>query len=83
MGIVNIHEAKTNLSKLVERVRRGDEIIIGKAGKPVAKLVPYEERPEPRRGGQWRGMVEIAADFDELPDDLADAFRGKKHETSS
>ena len=51
--------------------------MIGKAGKPVAKLVPYQDAGTPRRGGQWRGRVRIAADFDELPAELTDAFSGR------
>ena len=77
MKVTNIHQAKTQLSRLVEQVRQGEEIIIGKAGKPVAKLVPYEPTAEPRRGGQWRGQIRIADDFDALPEDLAAAFRGE------
>ena len=68
MQITTIHETKTHLSKLIARVMAGEEIVIGKAGKPVAKLVPYDQHHEPRRGGQWRGKVKIAADFDELPE---------------
>ena len=74
MEIHNIREAKTNFSRLVERVRCGEEIVIGKAGDPVAKLVPFDRVIAPRRGGQWRGRVKIAADFDDLPADLADAL---------
>lgn len=77
MKITNIHQAKTQLSQLIKQVRQGEEIIIGKAGKPVAKLVPYEPTAEPRCGGQWRGQIRIADDFDELPEDLAAAFRGE------
>lgn len=77
MKVTNIHQAKTQLSQLIEQVRQGEEIIIGKAGKPVAKLVPYEPTAEPRRGGQWRGQIRIADGFDELPEDLAAAFRGE------
>ena len=77
MKVTNIHQAKTQLSQLIKRVRQGEEIIIGKAGKPVAKLVPYEPSAEPRRGGQWRGQVRIADDFDASPEDLAAAFRGE------
>jgi prevent-host-death family protein len=77
MNLTNIHQAKTQLSQLIKRVRQGEEIIIGKAGKPVAKLVPYEPNTEPRCGGQWRGKVRIADDFDALPEDLAAAFRGE------
>jgi len=73
---VNVHEAKTHLSRLLERVQRGEEIVIGRSGKPVAKLVPYREAGGPRRPGGWKGRVRIASDFDELPAELAAAFRG-------
>jgi prevent-host-death family protein len=75
---VNIHEAKTHLSKLLERVAKGDQIVIGKAGKPVARLVPYESAQRARRPGAWKGKVVIARDFDRLPKELALAFRGLK-----
>ena len=78
MQIVNIHQAKTQLSKLIEKVLSKEEIIIARAGKPVAKLVPYEPDRQPRRGGEWRGRVKIAADFDLLPDELVAAFKGEK-----
>ena len=74
METANIHEAKTQLSRLLERVERGEEIIIARAGRPVAKLVPYRAATKPRVGGQWRGQVRIAPDFDALPADLAEAF---------
>jgi len=70
--IVNIHEAKTHLSQLVKDAAEGEEIIIGKAGKPVAKLTAYTG--EPRSPGAWKGRVRIADDFDELPRDLEDSF---------
>lgn len=77
--IVNIHEAKTHFSRLVERVSRGEEIVIGKAGKPVAKLVPYGRRPSgPRVPGGWEGRVRLAPDFDDLPEEVAEVFRGKR-----
>ena len=78
MEIQNVHQAKTNFSRLLERVGRGEEIVIGKAGKPVAKLVPYQDAGTPRRGGQWHGRVKIADDFDELPAELTDAFAGRR-----
>ena len=79
MPVTNIHEAKTHLSRLIDRVIGGEEIIIGKAGKPVAKLVPYRESaPRERRPGSWKGKVRIAADFDELPAEVAAAFRGER-----
>jgi prevent-host-death family protein len=77
METVNIHHAKTHLSRLLERVAAGEEIVIAKAGKPVAKLVPYRATKAPRQPGFWRGQVEIAEDFDELPEDIAAAFRGE------
>ncbi len=74
----NIHEAKTHFSRLVERAMRGEEVVIGKAGKPVAKLVPYREDRTPRVPGGWEGKVRIADDFDELPDEIEAAFRGER-----
>jgi len=78
MEITNIHEAKTNFSKLVERVAAGEEIIIGKAGKPVARLVPYKEpAPAKRKPGAWKGKIWISPGFDTLPPDLQAAFDGE------
>ena len=75
MNITNIHEAKSQLSKLVEQAEKGEEVIIGRAGKPVAKLVPYGPvSTGPRRGGQLKGQIWIADDFDTLPEDMAAAF---------
>jgi prevent-host-death family protein len=78
MTNVNVHEAKTQLSKLLERVERGEEVVIARAGKPVAKLVPYEAEKKPRKPGGWEGRVWIAPDFDELPEEIAAAFRGER-----
>jgi prevent-host-death family protein len=75
--VINIHEAKTHFSRLLERVAHGEEIVIGKAGKPVAKLVPYHEARAPRSPGAWQGRVHIAPDFDELPPEVGAAFRGE------
>ena len=74
MQIVNISDAKAQLSALVAKVATGKEIIIGKAGEPVAKLVRYDRSEEPRRSGALRGKIKIADDFDERPDDIASAF---------
>ena len=74
--IVNVHEAKTQLSRLLERVAAGEEVIIGKAGRPVARLVPYTDRSEPRAPGRWRDRVRIAADFDATPEEILSAFEG-------
>lgn len=73
----NIHEAKSNLSRLIELAAAGEEVIISKAGKPVARLIPYTVRKKPRRLGILKGQVRIAPDFDELPPALAAAFRGE------
>ncbi len=78
METVNIHEAKTHFSKLLERIARGEEIIIAKAGKPMARLVPYTERHAPRVGAQWKGLVRIHEDFDEpLPPEMNAGFMGE------
>jgi prevent-host-death family protein len=77
MTTVNLYEAKTHLSQLVERAARGEEIVIGKAGKPMARLVAYVAEPAgPRVPGAWAGRVIIHDDFDELPADLEQAFLG-------
>ena len=73
---VNLHEAKTHLSRLVDRAAAGEEIVIARAGKPVARLVALESEPAPRRLGLYAGRIVIADDFDELPDDMLRAFEG-------
>lgn len=78
MTIVNIHQAKTNFSKLVDAVMQGEEIIIAKAGKPAAKLVPITVIKPKRKPGALKGKIKIAADFDApLPNDILDQFEGK------
>lgn len=75
---VNIYEAKTRLSQLVDRAAAGEEIVIAKAGRPVARLVPLELAPPPRVPGRLKGKIWIAPDFDApLPDDVLDAFEGR------
>jgi len=75
MGQVNVHEAKTHLSRLLSRVAAGEEIIISKAGKPVARLVPYKQPKKKRVPGQDKGKVWIADDFDApLPDEIQQLF---------
>lgn len=73
-----MHDAKTNLSKLVAAVESGDtdEVEIARAGHVVARIVAPRAR-SPRSPGQWAGRVYLAEDFDELPADLAAAFRGE------
>ncbi|CAM5465826.1 hypothetical protein SAVIM338S_03037 [Streptomyces avidinii] len=72
----NVHEAKTNLSKILEIVATGQEVIISKAGEPAAKVVPLTGKVMRTDYGSLRGRVEIADDFDELPDGFAEAFGG-------
>jgi prevent-host-death family protein len=74
MEIANIHEAKSQLSKLIEHAMNGEEVVIAKAGQPMVRLVPIQADDSPRVGGQWQGRVRIADDFDVLPDDIAAAF---------
>jgi prevent-host-death family protein len=72
--LVNIHAAKTHLSRLVERVEAGEEITLARAGRPVARLVAYVQRREPRRPGAWKGRVVIAPDFDAPLPEIDEAF---------
>jgi prevent-host-death family protein len=75
--IINIYEAKTNLSSLVERAAGGEEIVIAKAGRPMARLVPLAKRVRRRRPSGLLEITMIADDFDDpLPDDLQAAFEG-------
>ena len=79
MKTFNIHAAKTHLSRLIEQAVAGEEIVIAKAGKPVARLVPFEPRREPRQPGLMKGQIWIAEDFDEpLPEEILAAFRGER-----
>jgi prevent-host-death family protein len=72
---VNIHEAKTHLSRLLARVMGGEEIIIAKAGKPIAKLIPYATQIQHRVPGTAKGKIWISADFDEpLPEEVLEGF---------
>ena len=74
---VNIYDAKTHLSELVDRAAAGEEIIIAKAGQPMARLVPLRAVHERRVFGRWTGQMTIANDFDApLPDDLLRVFEG-------
>ncbi len=82
MTKMNIHEAKTNLSKLIEKALNGEEVVITKAGKPKVQLVPIEQKEK-----DWFGMDEgkiwIADDFDELPEDILAAFYGEDENNSN
>lgn len=77
MAVFNVHEAKTHLSRLLDRVAEGEEVIIAKSGRPVAKLVRVAA--EPRRPGSLKGKIHMGPDFDEpLPDEILAAFRGER-----
>ncbi|HRE30579.1 MAG TPA: type II toxin-antitoxin system Phd/YefM family antitoxin [Candidatus Berkiella sp.] len=77
MSTVNIHDAKTHFSKIINKVLAGEEIIIAKGGKPLIRLTPYTETKTLRKGGQLKGMIEISQDFDApLPKDAFQKFYG-------
>lgn len=81
MTKVNVHEAKTHLSKLLEKALNGEEVVIAKAGKPLVRLVPVRERED--CFGMDEGKGWIADDFDALPNDLLAAFYGEDEEDES
>ncbi len=78
MQIINIHQAKTQLSKLLEQVLAGEEIVIAKAGKPIAKLVTFKQDLQPRKPGLWKGKVSVPDNFDDESDEINELFYGKK-----
>jgi len=76
---VNVYEAKTHLSQLLDRAAAGEEIVIARAGRPIARLVALSDTSSRLRvPGAWRGKVSIADDFDELPAEMDAAFRGER-----
>jgi prevent-host-death family protein len=78
MSVINIHAAKTQLSKLLDAAVAGEEVIIAKAGKPVARLVPVDAKPPPRRLGILAGKIQVPDDFDDpLPDEIIAEFEGR------
>ncbi|MGZ0019763.1 type II toxin-antitoxin system Phd/YefM family antitoxin [Nitrosomonas sp. wSCUT-2] len=84
MLTVNIHEAKLHLSRLIEKVAAGEEIIIAKAGKPIAKLVPLHSAPSARSLGIFQGKLKIPGDFDAaLPGEVVLQFQSGAIEPSS
>lgn len=73
----NIYQAKTNLSKLIEQVESGKEIIIAKAGKPVAKLISYKQKLQPRKPGLLKGKIFVPDDFNEEDKEINKLFYGE------
>ena len=80
MTKANVHEAKTNLSKLIEQALNGEEVVIAKAGKPLVRLVPVRDEKEDCFGMD-AGKIWMADDFDVLPEDLLAAFYGEDDES--
>jgi prevent-host-death family protein len=79
--IYNLYEAKTRLSRLIDRAAKGEEIMIAKNGVPLAKLVPLPKPKTKRKPGGWEGKIHISDDFDApLPDDIQSAFEGRIYE---
>ncbi len=76
MRIINIYEAKTHLSKLINEALQGEEIVIAKSGHPLIRLIPFEESDAPKRkGGQLSGMMMVSDDFDDpLPESIMKQF---------
>lgn len=77
MIIVNVHQAKSQLSKLIEQAESGEDVVIARAGKPAVRLVAFAMPGKERKAGAWRGQVTVAEDFDALPDELMAAFEGR------
>lgn len=78
MRTVDVDAAKTQFSRLLDAVAAGEEVVIARAGEPMAKLVPIEAKPPKRRLGRLEGKYTVPEDFDApLPDDLLDAFEGR------
>jgi prevent-host-death family protein len=71
---VNMHDAKSRLSELVELARKGERVVIARSGVPVAEIVAHRETAGPRRGGQWEGRARIADDFDAPMPEVEELF---------
>lgn len=76
MHTVNMHEAKTQLSSLVQQALNGEDVVIARAGKPLVRLVPFQEPRQPRRPGRLKGQIQMSADFDDADATIADLFEG-------
>jgi prevent-host-death family protein len=74
MTTVNVHEAKTNFSRLLQRAECGEEIIIARAGKPVARLAPLDQKPKERIPGRYRGQIVVHPNFDDPIEEFEEYF---------
>jgi prevent-host-death family protein len=75
--IVNLHQAKASLSRLLERALAGEEVVIARNGEPLVRLVPVEKKPEPRVPGRSKGRIWIAPDFDEMSEEELKDWEGR------
>lgn len=75
--IVNMHQAKSSLSRLVERALAGEEVVIARNGEPLVQLVPVTKKPEPRVPGRYKGKIWIAPAFDEMSEDEIKDWEGR------
>ena len=78
MHIANIHDAKAKLSELIKRALAGEEVVIARAGEPMVRLTPVQHNLTPRKGGQLKGKIWIADNFDEFDEELEEMFYGPK-----
>ena len=78
MVYMNLHQAKTALPSLVEAAMQGDEVIIAQDGKPMVRLVPYQERKTPQQPGRLRGLIRISDDFDAVDPEIIEMFENGK-----
>lgn len=79
MPFVNIHQAKTQFSHLINQALRGEEIVIAKSGVPLIRLTPYEKKSTPRKGGQLKGILIVEDNFDDpLPEEFLKSFYGEE-----
>ncbi|MFM8453943.1 MAG: type II toxin-antitoxin system Phd/YefM family antitoxin [Gammaproteobacteria bacterium] len=80
MTLVNIHDAKTNFSKLINHALAGEDVVIAKGGKPLVRLVPYTEGISKRQGDKLRGVLFVPDDFDDpLPSEVLNLFHGEEN----
>lgn len=78
MEFINIHQAKTHFSQLINRALMGEEVVIAKSGIPIIRLTPYKKKSTPRKGGQLKGILIVEDNFDDpLPEEFLKGFYGE------